>query len=122
MNSTNQKLNPTQILQITNTLRLLGLKSSHIGTKLINKSIQYIILNNIEFFTLEEIYHYLHTIYSFNEKTIKSNINNAITNRDIQKSKDNFQKVFHYEYDEYVFEPKSFLEELSHSIQINFTF
>lgn len=122
MNSTSQKLNPTQILQITNTLRLLGLKSSHIGTKLINKSIQYIILNDIEFFTLEEIYHYLHTIYNFNEKTIKSNINNAITNRDIQKSKNNFQKVFHYEYDEYIFEPKSFLEELSYSIQINFTF
>ncbi len=116
MNSTSQKLNPTQILQITNTLRLLGLKSSHIGTKLINKSIQYIILNDIEFFTLEEIYHYLHTIYSFNEKTIKSNINNAITNRDIQKSKNNFQKVFHYEYDEYIFEPKLFLEEVSQTI------
>lgn len=112
MKEVNQKLSPTQILQITNTLRLLGLKSSHIGTKLINKSIQYILLNNIEFFTLEEIYSYLHSIYNFNERTIKSNINNAITNRDVKKSKDNFQKVFHYEYDEYIFEPKYFLEEV----------
>lgn len=119
MNSTSQNLNPTQILQITNTLRLLGLKSSHIGTKLINKSIQYIMLNDVEFFTLEEIYAYLHNIYNFNERTIKSNINNAITNRDIKKSKDNFQKVFNYEYDSYIFEPKAFLEELIRVIYIN---
>lgn len=113
MMEVNQKLSPTQILQITNTLRLLGFKSSHIGTKLINKSIQYIIVNDIDFFTLEEIYNYLHNIYNFNERTIKSNINNAITNRNEKKSKDNFQKVFHYEYDVYTFEPKAFLEELS---------
>lgn len=112
MEKISQKLNPTQILQIINTLRLLGLKSSHIGTKLINKSIQYIVLNDIDFFTLEEIYDYLHSIYNFNERTIKSNINNAITNRDFKKSKDNFQKVFNYEYDDYVFEPKTFIEEL----------
>lgn len=117
MKEVNQKLSPTQILQITNTLRLLGLKSSHIGTKFINKSIQYILLNNIEFFTLEEIYSYLHSIYNFNERTIKSNINNAITNRDVKKSKDNFQKVFNYEYDTYTFEPKTFLEEISHIVE-----
>lgn len=116
MNEVSQKLSPTQILQITNTLRTLGLKSSHIGTKLINKSIQYILINNFDFFTLEEIYKYLHSIYNFNKRTIKSNINNAITNRDIKKSKENFQKVFNYEYDIYTFEPKSFLEEVSRII------
>ena len=116
MKEVNQKLSPTQILKITNTLRILGLKSSHIGTKLINKSIQHIISNNIDFFTLEEIYSYLHSIYNFNERTIKSNINNAITNRDIKKSKNNFQKVFNYEYDNYTFEPKTFLEELTQII------
>lgn len=116
MKEVKQSLSPTQILKITNILRILGLKSSHIGTKLINKSIQYIISNNIDFFTLEEIYDYLHSIYNFNEKTIKSNINNAITNRDINKSKSNFQKVFNYEYDTCTFEPKAFLEELSQII------
>ncbi len=119
MNEVSQKLSPTQILQITNTLRTIGLKSSHIGTKLINKSVQYILINNFDFFTLEEIYSYLHNIYNFNEKTIKSNINNAITNRDIKKSKDNFQKIFGYEYDSYPFEPKSFLEEVSRTIYMS---
>lgn len=119
MKKANQKLSPTQILQITNTLRLLGLKTSHKGTKLINKAIQYIILQNADFFTLEEIYNYLHSIYNFNEKTIKSNINNAITNRDIKKSKNNFQKVFNYEYDMYTFEPKAFLEEVSQIIYMS---
>ena len=103
MKEISQKLSAKQILQITNTLRTIGLKSSHIGTKLINKSIQYILINNFDFFTL-------------NERTIKSNINNAITNRNIKKSKDNFQKVFGYEYDSYTFEPKSFLEEVSRTI------
>ena len=119
MKEISQKLSAKQILQITNTLRTIGLKSSHIGTKLINKSIQYILINNFDFFTLEEIYNHLHNIYNFNERTIKSNINNAITNRDIKKSKDNFQKVFGYEYDSYTFEPKSFLEEISRIIYMS---
>lgn len=112
MNEINKKLSSKQILQITNTLRMLGLKSSHKGTKLINKTVQYLISNNIEFFTLEEIYKYLYSLYNFNERTIKSNINNAITNRDIRKSRVNFQKIFHYDYDDYTFEPKNFIEEL----------
>lgn len=94
MNEINKKLSSKQILQITNTLRMLGLKSSHKGTKLINKAIQYLIENNIEFFTLENIYKYLHTLYSFNEKTIKSNINNAITNRTQKHQNQILKKYF----------------------------
>lgn len=112
MDKINQKLNPRQILRITNILRSLGLKSSHIGTKLINKSVQYIILNNLDFFTLEEIYNYLHTNYNLNQKTIKSNINNAITNRNKKKSINNFKEVFGYDYDEDIFTNKDFIEEL----------
>lgn len=118
MKELNQKLSPTKILQITNTLRLIGLKSSHKGTKLINKAIQYVVLNNIEFFTLEEIYSYLHSLYNFNEQTIKSNINNAITNRARKVSKANFDKVFNYDYDESTFEPKTFIEEIVRIINI----
>ena len=118
MSKINQKLNPTQILQISNMLRLLGFKRSHIGTKLIIKSIQYIILNDSDFFTLKEIYCYLHSIYNFNSKTIKSNINNAILNRNIKKSKDNFQKVFNYEYDEIIFTSKNLIEEISNIINL----
>lgn len=112
MREVNQKLSPTNILQIRNILRLVGLKSSHIGTKLINKAIQYILENNIEFFTLEEIYSYLHTTYNFNKKTIKSNINNALIYRIKKMSESNFEKVFNYEYDEHTFEPKNFFEDI----------
>lgn len=94
MNEINKKLSSKQILQITNTLRMLGLKSSHKGTKLINKAIQYLIEDNIEFFTLENIYKYFHTLYSFNEKTIKSNINNAITNRTQKHQNQILKKYF----------------------------
>lgn len=120
MNGVNQRLNPAQILKITNTLRAIGLKNSHIGTKLINKSIQYILINNIEFFTLEEIYNYLHNIYNFNEKTIKSNINNAITNRDIKKAEKNFENIFGFEYDQYYFTNKTIIEEIAQVIKVEF--
>ena len=116
----NIRLSSNQILQITNMLRLLGLKTSHIGTKLINKSIQYIIANDLDFFTLEEIYIYLHEIYNFNLKTIKNNINNSILNRDIQKSKKNFEILFNFEYDEYLFSTKIFIEEISNVIRIKY--
>lgn len=41
MRTANSKLSPSEVLQITNILRSLGLNTSYIGTKLINKSIQY---------------------------------------------------------------------------------
>ena len=108
----NSKLTPIQILQITNILRSLGFNISHIGTKLLNKSIQYILINNIEFFKLEEIYMYLHTITGFNIETIKSNINKAIYNRKIEISKKNFKNMFGFEYDEYYFSNKKLIEEI----------
>lgn len=108
----NSKLTPTQILKITNILRSLGFNCSHIGTKLLNKTIQYLLINNMEFFTLEEIYNYLHTIYGFNAKTIKSNINKAIYNRKIEVSKKNFERIFGFEYDEYYFSNKKLIEEI----------
>lgn len=118
MKEFNQKLSQTKILQITNTLRLIGLKSSHKGTKLINKAVQYVILNNIEFFTMEEICSYLHHLYNFNELTIKSNITNAIANRVKKVSESNFKRVFHYDYDISTFEPKTFIEEIVRIINI----
>ena len=122
MKEISQKLSAKQILQITNTLRTIGLKSSHIGTKLINKSIQYILINNFDFFTLEEIYNHLHNIYNFNERTIKSNINNAITNRNIKKSKDNFHSHWKYvpiprEYKPFLYAGNYLLILIQHSNQ-----
>lgn len=108
---------PNQVLQITNVLRMLGLNTSHIGTKLINKAIQYIIINNIEFITLKDIYSVLSQTYNFNVRTIKNNINNALSNRNKALSKTNFEKIFGYEYYEKNFEPKVFIDEVSNLLK-----
>ena len=110
MNRVENKITPSQVLEITNTLRKLGLNPTHFGTKLINKSIQYIIINNIEFITLDDIYKEFCRKYGLKIKTVRNNVNNAITSRDIKKSKDNFETVFGYEYDSYVFVPKYFID------------
>lgn len=107
------RISPSEVLQITNILRSLGLNTSYVGTKLINKSIQYTIKNDIEFITLEKIYSYLHYEYGFNIHSIRNNINYALTNRNKNLSMKNFEKVFGYEYYEKNFEPKIFIEEVS---------
>ena len=111
------RISPSEVLQITNILRSLGLNTSYIGTKLINKSIQYTIKNDIEFITLEKIYSYLHYKYGFNIHSIRNNINYALTNRNKNLSIKNFEKVFGYEYYEKNFEPKVFIEEVSNLIK-----
>lgn len=85
--------------------------SKNFGTKLINKSIQYIINNNVEFVTLDDIYKVFCKKYRLKIKTVRNNANNAITKRNIKKSKDNFEIVFGYEYAKYVFVPKYFIEK-----------
>lgn len=104
---------PTQVLQITNILRSLGLNTSSNGTKIINKIIQYVIKNDIEFITLDNIYKEISKEYGFNIHTIKNNVNNALDRRNIHLSKSNFEKVFGYEYFEKNFKPKIFIEEIS---------
>ena len=47
MDNIKNNITPKQVLQITNILRSLGLNNSHYGTKLIHKTIQYIIKNNL---------------------------------------------------------------------------
>ncbi len=117
MNKVNYKLNPNQVLQITNILRSLGLNTSYFGTTLINKSIQYIIKYDIEFITLDEIYKEICKEYGFQIRTVRNNVNNAITKRNINKSKSNFEKIFGYEYDQYIFVPKYFIEEVARIIK-----
>lgn len=111
------KITPTQVLQITNILRLLGLNTSYFGTKIINKTIQYIIKYDIEFITLDKIYSNLCKEYNFNISTIRNNVNNALSNRNKILSINNFENVFGYEYYERNFEPKIFIEEVSNLIK-----
>ena len=111
------KVTPTQVLQITNILRSLGLNTSYLGTKIINKTIQYIIKYDIEFITLDKIYSNLCKEYNFNISTIRNNVNNALSNRNTILSINNFENVFGYEYYERNFEPKIFIEEVSNLIK-----
>ncbi len=117
MNTSQYRISPNEVLHITNILRSLGLNTSFIGTKLINKSIQYIIKNDLEFITLEKIYSYLHCKYGFNIHSIRNNINYALSNRNKKLSIKNFEKVFGYEYYEKNFEPKLFIEEVSNAVK-----
>lgn len=117
MNTREYRISPSEVLKITNILRSLGLNTSSMGTKLINKSIQYILKNDIEFITLEKIYSYLHSEYGFNVHSIRNNINYALSNRNKNLSMKNFEKVFGYEYYEKNFEPKLFIEEVSNVIK-----
>ena len=94
METRDHKISPSEVLQIANILHSLGLNTSYIGTKLINKSIQYTIKNDIEFITLEKIYLYLHCEYGFNIHSIRNNINYALSNRNKNLSVKNFEKVF----------------------------
>lgn len=117
MNNVINQITPTKVLQITNILRLLGLNTSSNGTKLINKTIQYIIKYDIEFITLDNIYRKLSKEYGFSIYTIRNNVNNALTNRNKSLSKINFEKVFGYEYFDKNFEPKVFVEEVSNLLR-----
>ena len=118
MNTSEYRISPNEVLHITNILRSLGLNTSFIGTKLINKSIQYIIKNDLEFITLEKIYSYLHCEYGFNIHSIRNNINYALSNRNKKLSTKNFEKVFGYEYYEKNFGPKPYIEEISNIIKM----
>ena len=117
MNNVNNIIKPTQVLQITNILRSLGLNTSYRGTKLINKIIQYVIKYDIEFITLNKIYSKLCKEYGYSINAIRNNINYALSNRNIALSKANFVKVFGYEYYEKNFEPKVFIEEVNNLIK-----
>lgn len=118
MNTSEYIISPSQVLQIVNILRSLGLNTSYMGTKLINTSIQYIIKSALEFITLEEIYSYLHCKYGFNIHSIRNNINYALSNRNKNIFIKNFEEVFGYEYYEKNFEPKLFIEEISNILKM----
>ena len=111
LNKTSQQL----IFKIRNILRLLGLNPSIKGTTLLNKAIRLILEKKIneDFFIVNEIYMELTKYYkelSFIQ--IKTYIQYALDHRDIKKSKKNFEMIFGFEYDNYYFTSKKFLEEV----------
>lgn len=103
-----------QILKIVNTLRLLGLRTSMNGTKIINKCVQHIITSKNEFYKLEDIFKEISIIYpELNPRKMRTEIRYALNNRNEKLSERNFEKVFGYEYDTFIFTPKNFIDEIS---------
>ena len=117
----NNSLNPKCIILIYNILRDLGFKSTTIGTKIINKTIQIILIYNFdEFVNINKIYKLVSKQYdSLNANKVQAYINYAIKNRISEKSESNFEKIFNFSYDEYFFSNKNIIFEIANIIKFN---
>ena len=83
-----KKINPKITLFIYNTLRNLGLYSNTKGTTIINKAVQLVILNDDEFFSMEDIYESLTNYYKDMTITqIRDSIKYALKHRNEIKCK-----------------------------------
>ena len=117
---TTNRITREQVLTICNIIRSLGLSTGLTGTRLINKVVQILAIKDLEIVVLEDIYQELLTYYpNMTVSQMRKNIFYALQNRNYQKSKENFKKVFGFEHDEYYFEPKVFMEEIANIIRID---
>lgn len=116
LSDTNNSISSNQILKIHNILRSLGLNTSHKGTKLLNKAIQYVLTGNDEFITTEKIYKSIGKYYNLNTLQIKIEIKYALDHRNENKTIKNFESIFGFEYDEFIFTNKLFIEEIARII------
>ena len=118
-NNNSNQITSKQILIISNCLRNMGLNSSHIGTRLINKAVQILTVKDLEMIVLSDIYEEISKYYpNLKPKFIRMYIHYALQHRDEEKSENNFKKVFGFDYDNYYFEPKQFIEEMANIIRI----
>ncbi len=107
------KFDSKQDIIIRNILRSLGLNISHKGTILLIKAIQIAVKVNSEFIIIDNIYKLLSNYYkTFNTSQIKMTIKYALDHRNEQKAIKNFENIFGFEYDEYIFTNKNFIEEI----------
>lgn len=118
---TNNLINSKNSILIYNILRALGLNTTLKGTKLLNKAIQIVLNSNDEFIVIEDVYNQLTLNYKkFNPIQIRNAIKYAIDNRDEQKSKNNFEQIFGYQYDDYYFTNKIIIEEVARIVRLKF--
>ncbi len=112
-------INPKQVIEIYNLLRSLGLNMSLKGSKLLNKAIQIMITCNDEFITSNDIYSLISKEYCHSTpKQIKNHIAYCLNSRIKEKSMKNFKIIFGFEYNEYIFTNKNFIEEISHILKM----
>ena len=118
--SCKRNLNSKFIILIYNILRDLGFKSSTIGTRIINKAIQIILIYDFdEFININEVYRLVTEEYpSLNVNKVQAYINYAIKNRNSEKSENNFEKIFNYSYDDYFFSNKNIIFEIANIIKL----
>lgn len=118
-NNNSNQITSRQLLIISSCLRNMGLNSGHIGTRLINKAVQILTVKDLEMIALTDIYKEISTYFpNIQPKFIRMYINYALQHRNEEKAENNFKKVFGFDYDDYYFEPKQFIEELSNIIRI----
>lgn len=113
MNNNCKVIKSNKYYEINNILRLLGIKTNMNGAELIRKCIYYIISSNNEFYMLEDVFQKIILNYpKLNSKQIRSEIGYVLNSRNERLSKKNFEKIFGYEYDSFIFTPKNFIDEL----------
>lgn len=118
--NTNIVISPKQVLTIFNLLRDIGLNTSHRGTKYINKAIQIISKNDNDIIVIEDVYKTIADIYgNITPKQVKNDITYALNSRIEEKAIKNFEKVFGFEYDDYIFTNKTIIEEIARILKIN---
>ncbi len=106
---------------IFNTLRSIGLNTTHRGTKYINKAIQLLIISDNDIVVINNVYENIANMYeNITQKQIKNDIAYALNNRVEEKTKRNFEKIFGFEYDSYFFTNKVFIEEVTRIIKEEF--
>lgn len=98
---------------IYNAIRKLGLRPNNCGTTFILRAVQ-LAKAQKDIVILNDIYIELSkTSAQLSPNQIKMSIKYAIDHRNEQKSINNFEEIFGYEYDEEIFTNKDLIEELA---------
>lgn len=117
----NIKIGSKQVITIFNILRSIGLNISHRGTKYINKAVQLILMADNDIVIINNVYENISHIYgNITPKQVKNDISYALNSRNEEKTVQNFQNVFGFEYDSYYFTNKSIIEEIARIIKVEF--
>lgn len=117
----NIKIGSKQVITIFNILRSIGLNTSHRGTKYINKAVQIILMADNDIVIINNVYENISHIYgNITPKQVKNDISYALNSRNEEKTVQNFQNVFGFEYDSYYFTNKSIIEEIARIIKVEF--
>ena len=117
--NTNKVINPKQVIKMFNILRAIGLNTSHRGTKYIIKAVQILIKSNNDIIIINNIYKSIANSYdNIAPKQVKNDISYALNSRQEEKTINNFEKIFGFQYDQYYFTNKTIIEEIARIIRI----